>query len=259
MLLSNFHSHTVLCKHASGTVNDYCQSAVNFNFKTLGISDHTPLPDNKWSSVRMSLSQLPGYCAQIDEAKTRYPSMRIFKGMECDYASDYVDFYREHLLKTLSFDYLIGAVHWFPFEGEWVCVYKELNSPQKLKAYTEHYLNAMKSGLFSFMAHPDVFGNAYLEWDEACESAANAICSLAKEMNLPLEINGYGFMKPWIETSQGCRPLYPWKPFWETASRFKLKIIVNSDAHRPEDLTGGILEALEISKTFKLSITDPLF
>lgn len=206
----------------------------------------------------MTLSQLPGYCAQIDEAKKKYPALRLFKGMECDYASDYVDFYRGHLLSTLSFDYLIGAVHWFPFEGEWLCVYGDLNSPQRLKAYTEHYLKAMRSGLFSFMAHPDVFGNAYPEWDEACENAATDICCLAREMNLPLEINGYGFMKPWIETSQGRRPMYPWKPFWETASNFKIKIIVNSDAHRPQDLQAGVEEALAIAKTSGLALTDPL-
>lgn len=258
MLFSNFHSHTSLCKHASGTVNDYCKSALKLKFRTLGVSDHTPLPDNRWSSVRMSLSQLSGYSAQVDEARIKYPSLRLFKGMECDHAADYEDFYRGHLLGTLSFDYLIGAVHWFPFEGTWLCVYGDLNTPQRLKAYTDHYLQAMRSGLYSFMAHPDVFGNAYPEWDETCEESADAICSLSRELNLPLEINGYGFMKPWIETPQGRRPMYPWEPFWKTASGFKLKVIINSDAHRPEDLREGIKEALELSQTFHLPLTDPL-
>ena len=258
MLQSNFHTHTALCKHASGNILDYCQSAFDLNFKTLGVSDHTPLPDNKWSSVRMSLSQLQDYCTQIEEARIKFPSLRIFKGMECDWAPEYLDFYRSHLLRTLSFDYLIGAVHWFPYKGQWLCVYGDLDTPRKLKAYTDHYVNAMKSGLFSFMAHPDVFGNSYPEWDETCEKAADDICSLSCEMNLPLEINGYGFLKPWIKSPEEHRPMYPWKPFWKKASQYNLKIIVNSDAHRPEDLTGGIPEALDIVKIFGLSIIDPL-
>jgi histidinol-phosphatase (PHP family) len=33
-------------------------------------------------------------------------------------------------------------------------------------------------------------------------------------------------------------PLYPWLPFWQLAAELDAPMIVNSDAHRPEDLQG---------------------
>ncbi len=30
--------------------------------------------------------------------------------------------------------------------------------------------------------------------------------------------------------------LYPWLPFWQEATSFDVRVIVNSDAHRPIDL-----------------------
>ncbi|MCK5198693.1 MAG: hypothetical protein KAR21_10100, partial [Spirochaetales bacterium] len=70
--MNNFHSHTWRCKHATGTVKDYVDAAISAVGATgrspllhespiLGISDHTPLPDNRWSHVRMDMSELDAY------------------------------------------------------------------------------------------------------------------------------------------------------------------------------------------------------
>ena len=50
----NFHTHTFRCKHAKGDVADYCEMAISRGMKTLGISDHSALPDDRWLGGRMN-------------------------------------------------------------------------------------------------------------------------------------------------------------------------------------------------------------
>ena len=48
----NFHTHTFRCKHAKGDVDDYCRRALELGMETLGFSDHTALPDDRWLVAR---------------------------------------------------------------------------------------------------------------------------------------------------------------------------------------------------------------
>ena len=41
-MLYNYHTHTVRCRHASGTDREYVEKAIEGGIKTLGISDHAP-------------------------------------------------------------------------------------------------------------------------------------------------------------------------------------------------------------------------
>jgi histidinol-phosphatase (PHP family) len=75
----------------------------------------------------------------------------------------------------------------------------------------------MATGLFAFVAHPDLFANAYLAWDAEAEACSRAILAAAADLSVPLEINGYGMRKPEIETREGVRRKYPWRRFWELA------------------------------------------
>lgn len=256
MIVKNYHTHTHRCKHAVGDVFDYCQAAVERDLTVLGISDHAALPDNRWSHVRMDFQELPNYCTVIDEAKSRYPELTLLKGMECEFATEYASFYRDKLLGELEFDYLIGAVHFFPLQGEWVGAYGGADSIAGLKGYTEYFIESMQSGLFEFMAHPDLFGNCYLTWDANTISAARDILAAAAALNMPLEINGYGLRKPQIETPEGKRRMYPWLPFWELASDYDVSVIVNSDAHRPQDVASNLQEAAAIGDRFGLKLVD---
>jgi histidinol-phosphatase (PHP family) len=54
---ANWHTHTARCKHASGSVADYCAAAVAQGLADLGISDHPPFADGRWQSVRMDISE----------------------------------------------------------------------------------------------------------------------------------------------------------------------------------------------------------
>ena len=58
----NLHCHTALCKHAEGTVRDYCRKAVEQGLKILGFAEHSPFPDNRYGNTRMDLRKWAPVC-----------------------------------------------------------------------------------------------------------------------------------------------------------------------------------------------------
>ena len=255
--MNNYHTHTWRCKHASGTVTDYTKEAETADIGILGISDHTPLPDNRWDFVRMGMDELDLYLEEFQTAAERFPQITLLKGFECDWAPEYRNFYREELLEKRDTDYLIGAVHWFPYHGEWLYT-GDIENSKHLSAYSSHIIEAMESGLFSFIAHPDSFGIGYKPWDENARSCSRDIISAAEELGSILEINGYGLRKPMISTEEGERRQYPLKGFWELAGESGITAICNSDAHNPEDVAASLEETAKIASDFSVRLTDTL-
>ena len=78
--------------------------------------------------------------------------------MECEYFPEFHAFYEDELLGRRGYDYLIGAGHYTPLEGSWQNSFANMDQPKMLNAYSRHLAEIMESGLFAFIAHPDLFG-----------------------------------------------------------------------------------------------------
>lgn len=255
--MNNYHTHTYLCRHAEGAVIEYAETAETRGLKILGMSDHTPLPDRRWPAVRMSIEELDQYEAQIETARAAVTHLQILKGLECEWHPDYRGFYHDEILTERNFDYLIGAEHWFPYRGEWHDL-GEIRTAAHLKAYADLLIETMASGLFAFIAHPDAFGTGYTEWDENSRAASIDILQAASELQIPLEINGYGFRKPFVSASQGRRRRYPLREFWELAATYPIQAICNSDAHTPGDVDASIDLGRELAMEVGIPVLEEL-
>ena len=112
---ANFHTHTYRCKHAVGTVRDYCQAAVEQGVTTLGFSEHVPFTSEEMNIKyrRIDPKELPEYCQDVRAAKIEFPELQLFTGMELEYEKDYFASYYPELKERLNLDYMIGAVHYF--------------------------------------------------------------------------------------------------------------------------------------------------
>lgn len=252
--MKNYHTHTFRCKHAVGEVDDYVRAAAAKGITVLGFADHTPLPGHPWSSTRMSCGELPGYVQAIEKAQEEYPELTILKGMECEWAPELNSFYQDVLLGEYALDYLVLGCHFFYHQGSVFSSHLDIHDAEHLAAYTVYLIECMESGLFAFVAHPDLFGLTYLEWDQNTEAAAKDIISAAKELNLPLEINGHGLKNRPIDTPQGRRPAYPWLPFWELAAEQGVSVVVNSDAHHPGQVDQGLREGRALAERLGLKL-----
>jgi histidinol-phosphatase (PHP family) len=253
---ANYHTHTHRCGHATGDVDDYCRAAQAAGLTVLGISDHAALPDNRWPTVRMDYAEREEYCESIERAQENFPGLMVLKSMECEYGPEYWSYYEEELLGRLELDYLVGAAHFVPHDGGYASVYGGMVDGATLRSFARAYVGLIETGLFAFIAHPDLFGNSYPRWDADARAVARDILEAAKAYDVPLEINGYGLRKAWVDDPDGRRPMYPWTPFWELAGEYDVTVVASSDAHRPEDAAANLADAAEIAARFELSLAD---
>ena len=254
--LVNYHSHTYRCKHATGEVIDFVKSAAKAGLKIFGVSDHIPFPDDRWPEVRMKYGELDDYVEAVLAAKSSVPEVRVLLGMECEFVNEYKNYLEDELLGKRRFEYLIGAAHFTPYKGEWLNSFSDLGCTLHLKAYTEYLCQMMESQLFTFIAHPDIFGCSYLDWNADLSSCSRDILRTAEETQIPLEINGNGLRKKYVNSHTGLRPPYPWHPFWELATEYNIKVVCNSDCHNPNEVIAGIAENLSMADTMGLELAD---
>ncbi|MDO4632439.1 MAG: histidinol-phosphatase [Eubacteriales bacterium] len=239
----NLHSHTFRCHHATGRVEEYAEEAMRQNLKVLGVSDHTPFPEKRDEGVRMLFEELPEYLREIETAEKKYPEIRFFKALECDYEREMMPFYQE-LKKNYPLDYLIGSVHYFYENGRVVDAFHEPIDHARLRLYTEAMLENIDSELFAFAAHPDLFALQLEQWDAYAEDCVREICRLAEMKKKPLEINVNGRHK------QG-QP-YPDSRFWKIVGEYDIETLINSDAHTVENLCAEKEYGYELQQRYHL-------
>lgn len=225
----NLHTHTYRCGHADGTDEAFVLAAIAAGFTHLGFSDHTPFPyeNNYQNGSKMQLQELEGYIASVLALKEKYrQQIRIFLGLECESVPRFFP-YLKQLGSTM--DYLILGNH-----GDWSTgeVYTaRLETPQQLEKYVQTAVEGMESGLFLYLAHPDLMLCSYPEFDDAAEKLSRQLCREANRLGIPLEYNLYGLQKVKKPNCLG----YPSLPFWQIVAEENGVACVGVDAHRPEN------------------------
>lgn len=256
-LLSNFHTHTYLCKHAEGKPVDYALQAQKEGCKALGFSDHCPFPadfPDPWENVRMDVDQVPLYTKMIEEAKAAV-NFPVYKGFECEWDPVYKSWYTDELRGKFGAQYLVMGQHWFMKDGLHPGT-QVIESDKDLNKYCDQVIDGMSSGCFDFLAHPDLFMYSMCEWTKNTEAVSKAIIDAAANLGMPIEVNGYGLAKKLLETSRGIRQVYPYVEFWELAADSKAKIICNSDAHFPNDVIFNAWRARDFAGRFGIKVQD---
>ncbi len=251
----NLHTHIYMCKHASGTVEDYCREAVNSGLKVLGISDHAPLPEKRRSESRMDLDQIAEYAAMFAPAREKFPQLTLLSGMEADVDFDTpIEYFTDGILKKYDLDYLAAGVHCVRYPG------MELTtiSPKRrfdidvFRKFVDDTVTLMEWGIFDFINHPDIMLMSLEKWDSRIEKELSRIPAAAERTGTPLEINAYGMRKSVVEYADGIRHQYPVLNFWEMASTYRISCMIGSDAHRPEDVFGNSEDAYAIAEKFNI-------
>lgn len=255
MNISSFHTHTWLCKHASGKPDDYVMHASRDGCSALGFSDHCPYPDPTWSGSRMEYSQLPEYVSLVTEAQKKAP-FPLFFGFECEWHPAYESWYRDYLRAEVGAEYLVYGSHWVEENGEFWYI-PEYPGSQRLIRYTEMTVRGIQSGLYDFIAHPDIFLAGYTKFTDTLRSACRDIIYAAVDANLPMEINGLGLTRTPLMGDSGPRAPYPVREFWEIAADAGATIICNSDAHQPEDVLSLAHGARAFAEEIGISVYDP--
>lgn len=225
-MVYNYHTHTYKCGHAKGEIEDYITRAIEYGVKFMGFSDHMPYvcSDGYEFAGRMPTSEAESYFAEINLLREKYKNKIDIK---IGFEMEYYPLHFEKMLKSaidMGAEYLILGEHFMAEEHPGgIHTTTKTDDQDRLKEYVACVVRAIESGVFTYVAHPDIInfvGDASVYRDEM-----RKICVASRQHNLPIEINFLGLRD---------NRKYPNEIFWEIAGEEKSPVTFGFDAHDVE-------------------------
>jgi histidinol-phosphatase (PHP family) len=248
-MIANYHTHTSRCNHASGTEEEYVRNAIDRDLKIFGFSDHTPqfFPGDYYSFMRMYPNQLDDYCQTVRNLRTKYAhQIHMPLGLEAEY---YPGIWKNLLprLQDAGIEYLILGQHWLGNEQGEHGSGGATADEALLKRYCHQVMEALDTGKFTYLAHPDLF--RFVGDRTVYRRHMGNLCRFARQADIPLEINLLGIH---------YNKHYPNPDFFALAAEEGCKVILGIDAHDPSHIRNPEPEekALEIVRHFGLKLLD---
>ena len=158
--------------------------------------------------------ELPEYVESLRSLQKKYKDQISIKiGLECEYFPEYIPWLKG-VIKEYQLDYIIFGNHHFHTDEKFPYFGRHTHTLDMLELYEESAIEGMESGLFAYLAHPDLFMRSYPEFDRHCKLVSRHICRTAARLNLPLEYNiGYED----YNDEHGITTI-PHPDFWEIAA-----------------------------------------
>jgi histidinol-phosphatase (PHP family) len=196
---------------------------------------------------RMPLSNFPHYLELVEEARAELPGFPVRLGLECDYLES-GDAWLHDLTGMANWDYLIGSVHYIS-EGLAVDDPKHLSRwsteadiEEMWSAYWRLYEKCIRSGFFDFYAHPDLAKRFGLRPKGDLRPYYEPVIQALVDTKGVMEVSTAGLRKD-------VREIYPAREMLEMAFNAGVPIIINSDAHKPEEVGINYDQALELVRS----------
>ncbi len=243
----NLHTHSTFCdgKHTPRQIADW---AIQLGFDSLGYSLHSYMHFNPRAAAKPNVTA--DYIAEINRLKTEYEGkLKIFLGLEFDMFS---------LVDFAPFDYVIGSMHYFHINGEYVGFDRSQEQVQQViddhfggdgmkyaQLYYEKLSDLPKYGKFDILGHFDLickhsdnarfFDEAdprYLRW---ATEAAHALRD-----HIPyFEVNTGAIARGYRKTP------YPAIPLTKMLREQGFEPIISSDCHNAPQLDCEFAQAEE--------------
>ena len=255
MNLTNYHSHCSFCD-GRAPLEEFVKEAISQGFYSYGVSSHAPLPfPTQWT---MEWEQMEAYLDEFKNLRSKYADeIELYVGLEIDYLNE------ESNPSVASFtelplDYRIGSVHLlYDAAGEVVdidcspAVFKErvdrhFNGDvlRVVRMYFDRLFRMVELGGFDILGHADK-----MHYNASCyhpglldepwyEALMKDYFSLVASRGYLVEINTKAY--------DSLGTFYPNSRYWELMKEYQIKILVNSDAHYPERINAGRMEALRL-------------
>lgn len=237
---TDLHNHTIRCNHATGSIDEYIQKAIEIGIDIYGFSEHAPMNFDK--KYRLKVDEMDIYEKEILEAKEKYKNeIEILLAYEVDFLSNYMD----KRVFERKVDYFIGSIHFINEWGfdnpEFIGKWEKGSIDEIWKSYFNAVKEMAKSGKFDIVGHFDLIKLFKFIPKTPIEKLANEALKAIKKSNMVIEINSAGLRKPINE-------LYPSLNLLKEANSLDIPISFSSDAHSIEQVGAGYKEAIELAK-----------
>jgi len=243
----DLHVHESHSGDAPGaTVEGYCRAAEEIGIDEIGFATHLIIkgPDTDYSVAPENIAE---YIEEVDTAQAS-TDVSLRTGLEVDYFPEEAK-RLERLLDEYTFDFILGSLHYIHdhdigsrlgtisfFSGKKIDV--------ALDDYYRVWGEAVESGLFDVMAHPDYFRKyLHLVYDEspAFEEYGSRIYEAFESLrsyNVGVEVNSSGYR-------HGIGDCFPSLGFMKAARALGVETVtIGSDCHTVENLGMRLEEAI---------------
>lgn len=243
-MLTSYHVHTIRSDGES-PARDFVDEAVQLGLDELGFSDHyVLLPAGTSASWSMPLTDISAYIGEIDALREQARDSLVVRcGIEADFEPDTVADLRD-VLNSYPFDYVIGSVHFvdgFPVDEckeKWDVI-SQSDRNDIVRGYLDRIAQMARSGVFDFVGHLDLYKKfGYLPTVDISADMSLALDAIAAA-RMPIEINTSGLVKE-------IREIYPSEAVLRECRNRSIPVLITADAHRPEHLTRGYAEAVDL-------------
>ena len=255
MNLTNYHSHCSFCD-GRAPFEEFVKEAITQGFYSYGVSSHAPLPfPTRWT---MEWEQMEAYLDEFKNLRSKYADeIELYVGLEIDYLNEESNPSVARFTE-LPLDYRIGSVHLlYDAAGEVVdidcspAVFKErvdrhFNGDvlRVVRMYFDRLFRMVELGGFDILGHADK-----MHYNASCyhpglldepwyEALMKDYFSLVASRGYLVEINTKAY--------DSLGTFYPNSRYWELMKEYQIKVLVNSDAHYPERINAGRMEALRL-------------
>ncbi len=248
MALTDHHTHTWLCKHASGLPEEYMAEAIKAGLSGLGLADHFPWPADYDEKHRMAPEEFPTYKKMVETLRAKAPpGMDILFAAEADWVPGHMDECFDALEKE-DFDYVIGSIHFvddLPFDHpDHKAVWFTEGRPAFIwRRYYELMLDMVSSGKFDIVGHfdlPKKFG-VRPPPEADTDSLVDEIIAVVADLGMAVEINTSGLRKPVGE-------MYPSIDVLTKIAKSGARVVLGSDAHAPREVAMSFAKAVDIAR-----------
>ncbi len=240
-----FHSHTYRCGHAEGDIEDYVNLAIKSHYRIFGVSDHVFLPGVYEPRIRGDYSLIKEYIDAFNLSKNKHKDeIEMHLGFECEYADVFLDYYRS-LIVDNKVEYLIlGQHNGFDDNKQFIKYVKNHaeDTDEDLNRYVFDLIKGIKSGLFMYVAHPDLMFVSAKEVTPELKRLTKEIIDSAIKYDIPLEVNIHGFIRQQKREKYHVIG-YPAGYFWDEVSKSKAKVVYGGDFHELNEVGNSVLEA----------------
>jgi histidinol-phosphatase (PHP family) len=263
---SDYHVHPDYSLDATGTIDQYCQRALELGLKEICFTTHydtDPVRKDEDPFMRIDRKIVPlseknvkRYIEDVRRANKIYrpEGLSVKAGLEVDYAPHIEKDLRKNL-SAFDLDYILGAVHCLDHiaisaSKETESYFKKKSVKELCQEYYKVLRKAVQSGLFDAIAHLDIYRKYGLSFygEEiltAHRGLVESVLELMAENDVGMEINTGLLRKGHNQFSPGLEIL-------SLALKMNVKIIaVGSDTHKVSHLGKGIKEAYLLVEKLK--------
>ncbi|MBQ5926436.1 MAG: histidinol-phosphatase HisJ family protein [Clostridia bacterium] len=248
----NLHTHSTYCD-GKNSLEDVVLEAIHKGFESIGFSSHSDMPFSSFPSLYNR--KVPDYKREITALKEKYQGkIKLFCGVEWDMLTE-TDF--------SQFEYVLGAKHYFDFDGEKVGFDRDSTRVREIvdtyfggdglryaKRYYEEFSTLANVPNVDIVAHFDLIAKhsqTHSFFDEESKEYQTAAIDCLKTLvqKIPVfEINT-GAM------ARGYRTTPYLAPFIMKALKSSgAKLTISSDCHQKEKLDYAFDDAVAYAKAY---------